>query len=185
MSLFYGKANCASCHSGAFQTDLKFHAIAMPQIGPGKGDNFDGYSDGHDDFGRERVTGVGADRLKFRTPPLRNVALTAPYGHSGAYDTLEAVIRHHLDPVAGITDYDSSQLTLPARDDLVIIDHVVPDDPARVAMIADHNELEPIDLKEKDVADLVEFMHALTDPGSIDLRKDTPVRVPSGLTLAE
>ena len=185
MRLFYGKANCASCHSGAFQTDLQFHAIAMPQVGPGKGDNLDGYNDGHDDLGRERVTGDAADRLKFRTPPLRNVALTAPYGHAGAYDTLEAVIRHHLDPVAGITYYDPSQLTLPERDDLNLIDLVVMEDPARVAMIADHNELEPADLQEKDIADLVEFMHALTDPGSIDLRKDTPVRVPSGLTLAE
>ncbi|MEO0401568.1 MAG: cytochrome-c peroxidase, partial [Pseudomonadota bacterium] len=36
MDLFYGKADCASCHSGRFQTDHAFHAIAMPQIGPGK-----------------------------------------------------------------------------------------------------------------------------------------------------
>ena len=36
--LFYGKARCGSCHSGKFQTDHDFHAIAMPQIGPGKGD---------------------------------------------------------------------------------------------------------------------------------------------------
>ena len=55
----------------------------MPQIGPGKGDGFDG----HEDFGRERVTGDARDRHKFRTPTLRNVALTAPWGHAGAYDT--------------------------------------------------------------------------------------------------
>ena len=38
MDLFYGKARCGSCHAGPFQTDHEFHAIAMPQIGPGKND---------------------------------------------------------------------------------------------------------------------------------------------------
>jgi len=73
MRLFYGGAGCAVCHAGPFQTDHDFHAIAMPQIGPGKGDG----PSGRDDFGRERVTGLAEDRFKFRTPSLRNVALTA------------------------------------------------------------------------------------------------------------
>ena len=38
MMLFYGEARCSQCHSGALQTDHDFHAIGMPQIGPGKGD---------------------------------------------------------------------------------------------------------------------------------------------------
>ena len=57
MQLFYGAARCGNCHSGVFQTNQQFHSIALPQIGPGKGDNQPGYSDGRDDFGRERVTG--------------------------------------------------------------------------------------------------------------------------------
>ena len=80
MNVFYRKGGCVSCHSGSFQTDQKFHAIAMPQIGAGKGDNLPGYADGHDDFGRERVTGNQADRFRFRTPSLRNIALSSPYG---------------------------------------------------------------------------------------------------------
>jgi cytochrome c peroxidase len=110
MKLFYGKANCSLCHSGKFQTDHSFHAIAMPQIGPGKGHNSEGYSDGREDFGREAVTGDVNDRFRFRTPGLRNVALTAPYGHDGAFDTLEAVVRHHLNPVESLLDYDTSQV---------------------------------------------------------------------------
>ena len=43
--LFYGKAKCNDCHSGAFQTDHQFHAIALPQIGAGKGDGEDGHDD--------------------------------------------------------------------------------------------------------------------------------------------
>ncbi|MEH6610781.1 MAG: cytochrome c peroxidase [Halioglobus sp.] len=89
MRLFYGKAGCSGCHAGVFQTDHEFHAIAMPQIGPGKGDG----TDGREDFGRERVTGSVAERYRFRTPTLRNIALTAPYGHAGAYNSLAAVVR--------------------------------------------------------------------------------------------
>ena len=185
LRIFYGKGGCSGCHSGKFQTDQGFHAIAMPQIGPGKGDNLPGYSDGHDDFGRERVTGNDADRFRFRTPTLRNVALTFPYGHAGAYSTLEAVVRHHLDPVNSLYNYDQSQVVLPSRPDLDAQDFVVMDDLARVDAIAAANELAPVRLKEKQIADLIEFLHALTDPAAIDLRKDIPASVPSGLTLAD
>jgi cytochrome c peroxidase len=185
MRVFYGKGGCADCHSGKFQTDQGFHAIAMPQIGPGKGDNSDGYDDGHDDFGREQVTGDIADRFKFRTPTLRNVALTPPYGHAGAYNTLEAVVRHHLDPVNSLYDYDQSQAVLPSRLDLDEQDFVVMNTEARVAAIADANELAPLELSEKKIADLIEFLHALTDPAAIDLRNDMPASVPSGLPLAD
>ena len=98
MRIFYSprKGNCASCHSGKFQTDHSFRAIAVPQVGPGKGDGTHGY----EDFGRERVTGNVADRYRFRVPSLRNVVQTAPYGHSGAFNTLDAMLRHHFDAVA-------------------------------------------------------------------------------------
>ena len=104
MRLFYGKADCASCHSGAFQTDHDFHAIAMPQLGPGKGDGFRG----REDFGRERVTGDPTDRFRFRTPTLRNVALTGPWGHTGAYATLEAVV-----PEVSLKAGPDTHVTLP------------------------------------------------------------------------
>jgi cytochrome c peroxidase len=185
MQLFNGKAGCADCHSGPFQSDQSFHAIAMPQIGAGKGDNLPGYSDGHDDFGLERVTGNPADRFRFRTPTLRNIALSAPYGHTGAYDTLEAVVRHHLDPVASLNNYDQSQATLPPRADLDAADFIVMNDPARVAAIAAANELAPVSLKDSEVDALVAFLHALTDPAALDMRRDVPMAVPSGLPLAE
>jgi len=185
MKLFYGDANCSSCHSGKFQSDQGFHAIAMPQVGPGKGNNSNGYSDGREDFGREAVTGNPADRFKFRTPPLRNVALTAPYGHAGAYDSLEAVVRHHLSPIDSLNNYDASQLTMPSRVDLDVQDLVVMNDSARVAEIAAANELAAVQLTEGEVEDLMSFLHALTDISSLDQRNTVPRRVPSGLPLAE
>jgi len=47
------------------------------------------------DHGREEVTAQLRDRRAFRTPSLRNVALTAPYMHDGSLQTLEAVLGHY------------------------------------------------------------------------------------------
>jgi len=179
MRLFYGKAQCGTCHSGKFQTDQSFHAIAMPQIGPGKGHGLSG----HEDFGREAVTGDAYDRFKFRTPSLRNIALTAPYGHDGAYDTLEAMVKHHLNSVEAIQNYDKDQVMLPSRADLNQLDFLVQNDSVLVQNIASASELEPIKLSEKQFQNLMAFLHALTDPNSLDLRKTVPKKVPSGLRL--
>ena len=179
MALFYGKAGCSSCHSGKFQTDMEFHAIAMPQIGPGKGNG----TDGRDDFGRELVTGDVEDRYRFRTPPLRNVALTGPWGHDGAYNTLRGVLEHHLDPELGLEHYDTSQAVLYPRDDLSRIDFALHSDSSRRAKIAAANELGPVRLWSRDIDYLMEFLYALTDPNSIDLRSDVPFTLPSGLPV--
>jgi len=182
MRIFYSpsKGNCASCHAGTFQTDHSFRAIAMPQVGPGKGDGA-----GNEDFGRERVTGDRIDRYRFRVPTLRNVAQTAPYGHSGAYNTLEAVVRHHLDPVTSQYNYDASQLRMPSRTDLDARVLQAMNDPAVSASIALANELSPISLKEREIRQLLDFLHALTDPNMLDLRSDVPRSVPSGLSLSD
>ncbi len=183
MRVFYNprKGNCASCHSGPFQTDHAFHAIALPQIGPGKGDDFDG----HADFGRERVTGNPDDRFKFRTPTLSNIALTAPYGHDGAYDTLESMVKHHLNPRRALRNYDTTQAVLPSRPDLDAIDFIVMNDTQRVNEIASASEINRIRLSRRDFKHLMDFLHALTDPAAIDLRRNTPSRVPSGLPVRD
>lgn len=178
LELFNGKAGCANCHSGVFQTDHAFHAIAMPQLGPGKAARFETHSR---DVGRMRVTGRKQDKYRFRTPSLRNVELTAPYGHSGAYATLEAVIRHHLDPVASLKDYDRSQVILasfPEADDWSVLD-----DSGEIEHIASANQLSATTLEDKDVDAIIAFLLSLTDPASRDLRRTIPARVPSGLPL--
>ena len=105
---------------------------AQPQIGPGKGHNSEGYDDGREDFGREAVTGNVNDRFRFRTPTLRNVALTAPYGHAGAFDTLEAMVRHHQSPVDSLFNCNISQVRMPSRADLDEQDFVVMNDDWRL-----------------------------------------------------
>ena len=183
MTLFYGKAGCASCHSGPFQTNHEFAAIAMPQIGPGKGHNQAGYIDGYDDLGRGGQFGIPEDNFKFRIPSLRNVELTGPWGHSGAYTTLEGVVRHHLDPVNALYNYDQRQAVLPYDDELTEGDFLIMNTPERVAGIAAANELAPIDLTDREVDRVIDFLHSLTDHQSIDVRWAIPLRVPSGLPV--
>lgn len=80
LSLFRGKARCSTCHIGTNFTDEKFH-----NLGAGEGA-------GQRDAGRAAVTGDSADVGKFKTPSLRNIALTAPYMHDGSLKRLEDVI---------------------------------------------------------------------------------------------
>ena len=213
MRLFYGDAGCASCHAGPFQTDHEFHAIAMPQIGPGKADGrHAGYWDATgeraflEDFGRGRVTVRPEDRFRFRTPSLRNVESTGPWGHAGAYDDLTDVVRHHLDPVASLEAYRLPQDLLPAVDAIEELtaagsrlshgalapprleaflarDGWVQSDPELRAAIVAANELEPRSLSGRDVDALVAFLRALSDPQVQDLEALIPDRVPSGLPV--
>jgi cytochrome c peroxidase len=179
MELFYGKAGCDACHSGQFQTDHGFHAIAMPQIGPGKSERFERHQR---DTGRERVTGRAADAYAFRTPSLRHVARTAPYGHAGAYATLDAVIRHHLDPVASLRAYDRTQAVLPDLD-VPAPDFAILDTPAEIDAIADASTLSSRTLSDTEIADIVAFLGALTDPAAERSRMGVPASVPSGLPV--
>lgn len=178
MGLFYGPARCSRCHQGVLQTDQRFHAIGMPQIGPGTGDG----PDGRDDYGREKVTGDPDDRFEFRTPSLRNVALTGPWGHDGAYGSLEAIVRHYDNPRRSLEQYDRSQAVLPAGRGLNGNFRVM-NDPERVEAIADAIDSRPVRLGPPQVADLVAFLQALTDPRARDLSSEIPARVPSGLSV--
>lgn len=91
-----GGAGCVNCHRGANFSGFGHQLTAYPQFGPGKGN--DSGTTTHTDFGRENVTNNDEDRYHFRTPSLLNVSKTAPYGHSGAYQTLNEVVAHYRDP---------------------------------------------------------------------------------------
>lgn len=176
--LFYtaaeqGGAGCSGCHSGDFMTDELFHNIGMIQVGPGKGDG----PDGTGDFGRFRETGIEADRFAFRTPALLNVAVTGPYGHAGSYDTLEGVIRHHLNAANAVDDYFASAGTwcqqMAQFSTITDCDSLYPNAESDTRaglnqLLADQTAgtsgLENIDLDDSQIASLVAFMGALTDP---------------------
>lgn len=180
LDLFYGKANCASCHSGPFLTDQKFHAIAMPQIGPGRVARLEAI---RHDRGRAGATNLIEDRYKFRTPSLRNIALTAPYGHSGAFATLEGVVRHHLDPVSSFEQFSLRSVALPQHPRLSSEDGFIMQDRRERRRILAANVLKPVSLKDEEVDALIAFLKALTDTSAVPGRLGIPDSVPSGLPI--
>ena len=60
----------------------------------------------NEDFGLEQVTGNAAGRYKFRSTPLRNVALQPAFFHNGAFTRLEDAIYHHLHVFDSARNYD-------------------------------------------------------------------------------
>lgn len=82
-ALFTGKANCALCHQGFNFTDNGFHNIGLTEAG------------GDADPGRFAHKKVAVLKGAFKTPTLRDIALTAPYMHNGAYATLQEVVAHY------------------------------------------------------------------------------------------
>jgi cytochrome c peroxidase len=177
LDLFYGSGGCVSCHTGPFLTDHQFHAMGAPQIGPGKSATFEDHAR---DDGRFRVTGREEDRFAFRTPSLRNVALTAPYGHAGAHTDLTAFIASHVDPRESLLTYESTQALLPPFEGN---DFSVMEDAVQVKAIRDAITTPAVELSQNDIAAIVEFLHNLTDPISLTGRLGIPDAVPSGLVI--
>ena len=90
--VFFGKGRCSVCHSGVQFSDFKYHGLAIPQLGVGK-------HGGYLDYGRAKATGLASERFSFRTPPLRNVTKTGPWGHNGSFTSIDHVIEHHFNPI--------------------------------------------------------------------------------------
>ena len=82
---FSEKVGCTACHVGANLADEKFH-----NIGVGFGEGID-----KPDLGRFEVSKDEKDKGAFKTPTIRNVALSAPYMHDGSQKTLEDTVEHY------------------------------------------------------------------------------------------
>ena len=180
MELFYGKAECASCHSGPLFTDQKFHALAIPPFGPGRTRRFDPYVR---DVGRMGETDRLEDAYRFRTPSLRNVAMTAPYGHNGAFPSLEDIIRHHLNPSDSLRNWQRNMAKLPSVPWLETLDFLVWDDRMEMSRYRKKIDIKSKSLSDEEITHLVAFMHALTGKSVTDLRFGIPNQVPSGLPV--
>lgn len=151
-ALFFGeKMECYHCHAGLNFTDNVQHAkLAFPEKGfhntglyneNGKG----AYPAGHE--GIAEFTGRDDDMGKFRTPSLRNVALTAPYMHDGSIATLEEVIRTHYAKKGRAVHAGKAPNSL------------------RSPLIAGFQ------VSDQEVRDLVEFLKSLTDDDFVKNQK--------------
>jgi cytochrome c peroxidase len=168
---FLGTGRCARCHNGPSLSDGRFHNVAVAQVGPGFGDG----PDSRDDFGRMRKTLNPADKYKFRTPPLRNVELTAPYGHDGAIVSLRAWVDHYSQSDVKLRAYDPGQLEPLLQGTLLPT--------AADILLTRDSRLATLVLKAQTVDDITEFLKALTDPAARDLGRFVPTQVPSGLPV--
>lgn len=143
-ALFFGeKMECYHCHGGFNFTDNIQH-LRLPLVERGFHNtglyNVDGRgSYPADNPGIVEFTGEDSDRGRFRTPSLRNVAVTAPYMHDGSIATLEEVIRRHY-AIAGRSTSGAGQPS-PMRSELLV----------------------GFEVSDDEVNDLVAFLNALTD----------------------
>ncbi|WP_435230103.1 cytochrome-c peroxidase [Pseudopelagicola sp. nBUS_20] len=180
MDLFYGKANCSNCHSGSLLTDQKFYALMLPHFGPGKTRQWDSIVR---DVGRMGASDRLEDAYRFRTPSLRNVALTAPYGHNGAYRTLKGIVRHHLDAPSSFTKWRVENAMLPNVPWLEAADFLSMQDARERERLGRRLDLAPSDLTGTEIFHIIEFLNALTGTASVKGRLGRPERVPSGLEV--
>lgn len=89
------RQKCESCHREPLFTDFSYRNVGLAA------DPF------LNDSGRMRITGQRADSLKFRVPSLRNVMVTAPYGHDGRFFDLMHVFNHYRSGVVNSPTTDS------------------------------------------------------------------------------
>jgi len=178
--VFHGKGGCDRCHAGPLQTDHAFHALMLPPLGPGRTRAFDS---SNRDPGRMNVTDDPADAYRFRTPSLRNVARTAPYGHAGTFATLEGIVRHHLDPRGSLARWNRTQAILFDDPRFAANDFLIHEDAREMARYARHLDLAPTALDDEEIDHLLAFLDALTDERSLSGSLGPPAAVPSGLPL--
>jgi cytochrome c peroxidase len=105
--VFFGEGKCITCHatkgkSNEMFSDFDNHVAGIPQLAPefgvGKSNMiYDGPGE-NEDFGARQISGDVADTYKFRTSPLRNIALSPAFFHNGAFARLEDAIRFHVNP---------------------------------------------------------------------------------------
>jgi cytochrome c peroxidase len=184
--LFFGRAGCVACHAVAgaaneMFTDLENRVAGVPQIAPrfgaGAGNMiFDGPG-ADEDFGLEQITGDPADRYKFRTAPLRNLAAAPAFFHNGAFTRIEDAIRHHLDAYSSARRYDPVAAGVAAD----LTHRLGPIEPVLARL--DRRLQTSVGLGEREIADLVAFVRdGLLDPRAAPARLCAlvPRSVPSG-----
>lgn len=95
MAVFFGKGRCFQCHNGKHLSNFQFMSSGAPQL----------TIQNSIDLGREEVNSRQNSRFLFKTTPLRNVALTAPYMHAGSLKSLEDVVNHYNDIGNSLSSY--------------------------------------------------------------------------------
>lgn len=159
--IFFGKGRCAVCHSGGQFSDFKYHGLAVPQLDVGK-------HGGYLDYGRAKATSLDNDRFQFRTPPLRNVTRTGPWGHNGIFESIGEAIEHHFNPIPFLY---AAQQNRPREAELA----------GRILSYRSPVLSEIYPVSEEDVRLLVSFLESLESDTVMSDEEALPLSVPSGM----
>lgn len=180
MQLFFGEAACSQCHSGKLLTDQQFYALGLPVFGPGR-------TRVHDPIPRDTGRMAENDRLedsyRFRTPSLRNVELTGPYGHNGAYTELRKMVQHHLSPLQSRQAWMRTDANIPDIAWLNETDRILLHDKFEMRRYNAKLDIEPVQLSEEDVNNLLAFLRSLTGSSVNSPHLGIPEKVPSGIPV--
>lgn len=149
--VFTTRGKCVSCHNGKHLSNFEFKTVGTPQLTP------DRIAAPYDE-GRFEVTGDKSDLFKFKTPTLRNISLTAPYMHNGAFKTLEEVVEHYNDPEKSLNEYTLNQADLNAYTSNFVIDRDPKRNKLRINLISIGEVRRGIKLTEQEQADLLAFL---------------------------
>jgi len=154
--------NCTQCHSGDFFSDEALYVMAVPQIGRGKNEN--GTTE---DYGRANITLNNADRYKFRTMSLLNVAKTGPWGHCGSYTNLRDMVQHMVKPETAanyIPEQHLTQTGIAVQCDDVSTNTAHELEQLQVNRQKGVSPHRSVDLAPEQIDQIVAFLETLTDP---------------------
>lgn len=148
--LFFGKANCSTCHNGPALNDMNFHALGMGDLSESNGAFMvDPNHKAHK--GRASFTDKDEDLYRFKTPQLYNLIDSPHYGHGGTFNSIKAIVQYKNNGVAENPNVQSNQLS---------------------------EYFKPLGLTEKEIDDITNFIStALYDPA---LSRYVPNDLPSG-----
>ncbi|OUV14497.1 MAG: hypothetical protein CBC46_05970 [Verrucomicrobiaceae bacterium TMED86] len=158
LALFQSKAGCAQCHP------LGVGTWPEPLLSDFGYDNLGAPSLGEKDPGLGGVSGRKNEMGQFRSPTLRNIALTAPYLHNGSIKTLKEVMEFYnkrdVEPERwGKTDFPET---------------------------VNHDDMGDLKLTDQEVDDLVALMHTFTDKNLVEMKEgDELPKTPEGVPSTE
>jgi len=150
LELFEGKARCSQCHNGPNFTDERYHNLGVD------------WDNVRVDLGRYNFTGKEQDIGAFKTPTLREIANTAPYMHSGTFETLEETVT--LYNSGGIANpFLDVEMRRPNRTLEQMLEYYEKGKTEREP--SPESELVRLDLTKQEQADLVAFLRTLSGQG--------------------
>jgi len=149
--LFFGKAQCYTCHSGPALNSMEFYALGMSDLQNGVHNAVNIKPDAVENKGRGGFTGKGSDMYKFKVPQLYNLADSRFYGHGASFTSIYDVVEYKNNAASQNPNVPVSQLA---------------------------PQFKPLNLSEGEIGKIVTFVeYGLRDP---QLSRYVPARLPSG-----